>query len=87
MSVFYGRALTAGGGSDISVPIIGKHFNWTGGDGTYRVIDDGDKNWRIKFLSSGVFTTLKDMTIDVFLVGAGGGGSGRGSGDSDWPIL
>ena len=68
------EGIFSGGGSDISVPIIGKDFNWTGGDGTYQVRDDGDGNWRIKFLSSGTFTPLRDMVIDVFLVGAGGGG-------------
>ena len=61
------------GGSDISAPVIGRDFNWTGGDGTCIVIDDGG-NWRIKFLSSGRFTPLKDMTIDAFVVGGGGGG-------------
>ena len=60
------------GGSAISAPIIGKDFNWTGGDGTYQVLDDGGGNWRIKFLSSGTFTPLKDMVIDAFLVGGGG---------------
>ena len=49
-------------------------FTYTG---TYECIDDGGGNWRIKFLSSGVFTPLKDMTIDVFLVG-GGGSSNNG---------
>lgn len=62
------------GGSAISAPIIGKDFNWSGGDGTYQVLDDGGGNWRIKFLSSGTFTPLKNMVIDAFLVGAGGGG-------------
>ena len=61
------------GGGAISAPIIGEDFNWSGGDGTYQVLDDGGGNWRIKFLSSGTFTPLKDMVIDVFLVGAGGG--------------
>ena len=61
------------GGSAISAPIIGEDFNWTGGDGTYQVLDDGGGNWRIKFLSSGTFTPLKNMVIDVFLVGGGGG--------------
>lgn len=65
------------GGSDISAPIIGKDFNWSGGDGTYQVLDDGDGNWRIKFLSSGTFTPLKNMVIDAFLVAAGGGGAYR----------
>lgn len=63
----------ATGGSAISAPIIGEDFNWSGGDGTYQVLDDGGGNWRIKFLSSGTFTPLKDMVIDAFLVGAGGG--------------
>lgn len=61
------------GGSSISAPIIGEDFNWTGGDGTYQVLDDGGGNWRIKFLSSGTFTPLKDMVVDAFLVGGGGG--------------
>lgn len=67
------EGIFAGGGAVTAAPIIGKDFNWTGGDGTYVVLDDGDGNWRIKFLSSGTFTPLKDMVIDVFLVGAGGG--------------
>ena len=75
MSTIIGNPIMLGGGSGISAPIIGKDFNWTGGDGTYQVIDDGDKNWRIKFLSSGTFTPLKAMTIDAFLVGGGGGGA------------
>ena len=61
------------GGSAISAPIIGEDFNWSGGDGTYQVLDDGGGNWRIKFLSSGTFTPLKNMVIDAFLVGGGGG--------------
>ena len=63
-----------------SVPVLGKDFTWSGSDGTCLVIDDDGVNWRIKFLSSGVFTPLKDMTIDAFLVGAGGGGSIAGAG-------
>lgn len=59
-------------GSSITAPIIGEDFNWTGGDGTYQVLDGGG-NWRIKLLSSGTFTPLKDMVVDVFLVGGGGG--------------
>ena len=61
------------GGGAISAPIIGKDFNWTGGDGTYQVIDDDGGDWRIKFPYSGTFTPLKNMVIDAFLVGAGGG--------------
>ena len=65
------------GGSAISAPIIGEDFNWSGGDGTYQVLDDGGGNWRIKFLSSGTFTPLKDMVIDAFLVGGGGASAGN----------
>lgn len=46
-------------------------FTYTG---TYEYIDDGSGNWRIKFLTSGIFTPMKNMTADVFLVGGGGGG-------------
>lgn len=42
--------------------------------GTHSFIDDGNSNFRIKFLTSGTFTPLINMTIDVFLVGGGGGG-------------
>lgn len=68
--------ITGGAGTtetSISAPIIGVDFNWSGGDGTYQVLDDGGGNWRIKFLSSGTFTPLKNMVVDAFLVGAGGG--------------
>lgn len=67
-------------GSTTTVPVIGTDFNWTGGDNTYLVLNDDGGNWRIKFLSSGVFTPLRDMLIDAFLVGAGGGGSLAGAG-------
>lgn len=42
--------------------------------GDYTLTDDGNDNWRVKFLTSGTFTALKDVTIDAFLVGGGGGG-------------
>lgn len=61
--------------------IFNTHYSYIGGGlqkftytGNYKYIDDGGGNWRIKFLSSGVFTPLKDMAIDAFLVGGGGGG-------------
>ena len=57
-------------GDSITAPIIGQDFTWTGEDGTYQVIEG--KPWRIKFLSSGNFTPLKNMNIDAFLVGGGG---------------
>lgn len=60
--------------------------NLSGGSGvpefdttsTYTVIDDGDDNWRIKFLTSGTFTPKKSCTIDVFLVGGGASGASGG---------
>ena len=62
--------------------IFNTHYPYIGGGGgvpkftytgQYIFIDDGSGNWRIKFLTSGVLTWLKDTMIDVFLVGAGGG--------------
>ncbi|MDD5980492.1 MAG: hypothetical protein PUC23_05240, partial [bacterium] len=44
--------------------------------GSHQFIDDGDGNWRIKFLTSGTFTlTSSDLNIDIFLVGGGGAGT------------
>ena len=63
--------------------IFNTHYPYIGGGGgvpqftytgTYEYIDDGGGNWRIKFLTSGTFTPLKNMTADAFLVGGGGGG-------------
>ena len=44
-------------------------------------IDDGDGNWRVKFLSSGTLTVVEDMFVDIFAVGGGGNGGGS-SGDA-----
>lgn len=63
--------------------IFNTHYPYIGGGGgmpkftytgQYSFIDDGSGNWRIKFLTSGTFTPLKNMVIDAFLVGAGAGG-------------
>lgn len=64
--------------------IFNTHYPYIGGGGVpqfeytgnYEYIDDGGGNWRIKFLTSGVFTPLKAMTIDAFLVGGGAAGKG-----------
>ena len=45
-------------------------FTYTG---TYSLINDGDGNRRVKFLTSGTLTLAKDVAIDVFIVGSGGG--------------
>lgn len=49
-----------------------KDFTFTG---SKTWVDDGDGNWRLKFLSSGTFTPKKKVKIDIFLVGGGGGGN------------
>lgn len=54
---------------------VGSQYEFTY-TGNCEVIDDGNGNWRIKFLTSGTFTPYNNATIDVFLVGGGGGGSG-----------
>ena len=43
--------------------------------GTYSQIDDGDRNTRVKFLTSGTLVLKKSVTVDVFLVGGGGSGA------------
>ena len=68
MSVFYGRALTAGGGGGTS-PIKRLEFTYTG---QYNErLEDGV----VEFLTSGVLTFKKETPIDVFLVGGGAGGA------------
>ncbi len=57
-----------GGEPPASIP----EFTYTG---SYSLIDDGDGNWRIKFLTSGTLTvTNADFIIDLFLSGGGAGG-------------
>lgn len=62
---------SGGGGTGGGIP----SFTYTG---DYRLIDDGDKNWRIKFLTSGTLTFQSIGNakggIDVFCVGGGGNG-------------
>ena len=48
--------------------------------GNCTVIDDGDGNWRVKFLTSGDLTMSSTTIIDAFLVGGGGGGGYTGGG-------
>lgn len=62
-----------------SIPVQGRDFEWTGEDGTLKVVYDFDGNWRIRFLDSGTFTPLADMTVDAFLVGGGGAGGTTGN--------
>ena len=54
-------------------------FTYTG---TYQLIDDVGRNWRIKFLTGGTLTFTKAPGyIDVFLVGGGGGPGNAASGN------
>lgn len=63
--------LRTGGASGSRLP----EFTFTG---TYALIDDGDGNWRIRFLTSGTLIfTKRNITVDAFGVGGGGSG-GRG---------
>lgn len=72
-----GRTNCGIGGSIGGLP----QFTYTG---TYTLLDDGDKNWRVKFLTSGVLTVDKPITVDIFVVGGGaGGGSGAKSENGD----
>ena len=48
--------------------------------GNSTFINDGNGNFRIKFLTSGTFTPYFDMGIDAFLVGGGGGGGSAAGG-------
>ena len=59
------------------VPVLGEDFTYTG---NCTVIDDSNPidgvQWRIKFLTSGVFSVLTaDWLVDAFLVGGGDAGS------------
>ena len=68
-----------GGAAAGSAPV----FTYTG---TYAFINDGDKNWRIRLLTSGTlrFSKLGNAAngVDAFLVGAGGGGEPQGLGSA-----
>lgn len=52
--------------------------------GSSQLIDDGDGNWRIKFLTSGTLTFKRALkNIDIFLVGGGASGVAGGYGGYD----
>lgn len=46
-------------------------FTYTGNSA---FLDEGDGNFRIKFLTSGILTLYRKTVVDVFLVGGGAGG-------------
>ena len=43
--------------------------------GNCEVVDDGNNDWKVKFLTTGTFTLNSDLSIDIFVVGGGGGGA------------
>lgn len=70
-----------GKGSGGGIPTLGVDFTYTG---TCTVIDDSEGeniNWRIKFLTSGIFKVNNQSSIDLFMVG--GGSSGQDGNNSD----
>lgn len=67
-----GRTNAGVGGGGSYIP----QFTYTG---SFTLLDDGNKNWRLKLLTSGTLTFSKlgkgNGSIDVFLVGGGAGGA------------
>lgn len=57
----------------------GPRFSYTG---AYTFIDDGNNDWRIMLLSSGIFTPLSALSVDIFAVG--GGASARHLGGTNF---
>ena len=58
------------------VSVYGTDFTYTG---NYQIISEDDSgNWKIKFLTSGTFTAMNDVLIDIFAVGGGSGGLSMG---------
>ena len=53
-------------------------FTYTG---NCTVIDEGNDNWKVKFLTDGTLRFKSNVNIDVFLVGGGGGGTSGGGGN------
>lgn len=48
-----------GGGANGGMP----DFTYTG---QHVLLDDGDGNWRIAFITSGTFTLKSSITVDIF---------------------
>lgn len=79
-----GNTVTPNGNGDVTVTVnfvsVIPQYTYTGSS---QFIDDGNGNWRIKFLTSGTLTFSSlgaSNGVDIFLVGGGGGGSSRGAG-------
>lgn len=70
-----GEVKEFGKGSGGGVPVLDQDFTYTGECHIIDDTDDTEENWRIKFLTSGTLIPLKDIVIDIFLVGGGGSGA------------
>ena len=46
--------------------------------GNSRLVDEGDGDWSIRFLTGGEFTSHQDVAIEAFVVGGGGAGNRMG---------
>ena len=68
------RTVLVGGGSDQNEV---SEFNYTG---QYQFVDEGNGNWYANLLTSGTYTSNKDTTVDIFLLGGGGAGNKNGLG-------
>ena len=64
-----------------NIPSVDFNFTYTNINASnpayYAISNDGNGNWRIKFLTDGIFRVSENIDIDVFLVGGGGGGGYR----------
>lgn len=59
--------LRAGGGASGKLP----RFTYSG---TCSLVDQGDGNWIVRFITSGTLVLKSNVTIDVFILGGGAGG-------------
>ena len=48
--------------------------------GSYDTVDEGNGNWKIRFLTGGTFIPKSTCLVDIFAVGGGGGGRNANSG-------
>ena len=69
VSIFGVEGTLAAGSAEIP---FHQNISYTG---NANFIDDGDGNYRVKFLTSGTLTVQEDTYVDIFAVGGGGNGS------------
>jgi len=67
----YAELLTAYQCNNVTLGTEPYQFTYSG---NCQIVDDGDKNWRVRFLTSGTLKFNMNVDVDSFLVGAGGSG-------------